>query len=172
MNYVSFCPTSIVNAPVELVWMLLTRPEAWLVISSQHGALQPSILPGSAVVGQTVFAESGPRFLHLKLQASALTEIGLAESTSLDSDARFPAWYHGAGGHELRSSRTESMPRELSLWLWVPHRMAWRARALSHSPPARLRPGGLAGPPAASSRRNFMLSQLRSGSCCRLKTRG
>jgi hypothetical protein len=28
MNHVS-CPTSIVNAPVELVWQLLTSPEGW-----------------------------------------------------------------------------------------------------------------------------------------------
>ena len=65
MNYVS-CPTSIVNAPVELVWQLLTSPEGWGdFYNVRITAVDPA---GTAVVGQTVFAESGPKFLHLKLQ--------------------------------------------------------------------------------------------------------
>ena len=43
---------------------------------------------GSAVVGQTVFAESGPEFLHLKLQFR-FTEID-ALNYKLGFDARFP----------------------------------------------------------------------------------
>ncbi len=65
VNYTS-CPTSIVNAPVELVWTLLTRPEGWgNFYDVRITAVDPA---GAAVVGQTVFAESGPQFLHLKLR--------------------------------------------------------------------------------------------------------
>ena len=65
MNYTS-CPTSIVNAPVELVWRLLTRPEGWGdFYDVRVTAVEPA---GRAVVGQKVLGESGPSFLHLKLQ--------------------------------------------------------------------------------------------------------
>lgn len=43
---------------------------------------------GPAVVGQTVFAQSGPEFLHLKLQFR-FTEID-ARNYKLGFDARFP----------------------------------------------------------------------------------
>ena len=85
MKYVS-CPTSIVNAPVELVWMLLTRPEAWgNFYDMRITAVDPA---GTAVVGQTVFAESGPRFLHLKLQVR-FDEVDPLNH-KLGFDARFP----------------------------------------------------------------------------------
>jgi hypothetical protein len=62
----SSCPTSIVNAPVEIVWNLLTRPEKW---GDFYDVRVTSVEPaGPAVVGQTVFAESGPRLLHLALE--------------------------------------------------------------------------------------------------------
>jgi hypothetical protein len=65
MNYIS-CPTIIVNAPVEIVWTLLTRPEGWGdFYDVRVTAVDPT---GPAVVGQTVLGESGPTFLHLKLQ--------------------------------------------------------------------------------------------------------
>jgi Polyketide cyclase / dehydrase and lipid transport len=65
MAYAS-CPTSIVDAPVEIVWTLLTRPEGWGdFYDVRIVSVDP---PGSAVVGQTVIAESGPRLLHLKLK--------------------------------------------------------------------------------------------------------
>jgi hypothetical protein len=85
MNYVS-CPTSVVDAPVELVWMLLTHPEGWGDFYNMRiTAVDPA---GTAVVGQTVFAESGPRFLHLKLQFR-FTEID-PPNYKLGFDARFP----------------------------------------------------------------------------------
>jgi hypothetical protein len=85
MSYIS-CPTSIVNAPVELVWMLLTRPEGWGDFYNMRiTAVDPA---GTAVVGQTVFAESGPRFLHLELQFR-FTEIDPL-NYKLGFDARFP----------------------------------------------------------------------------------
>jgi hypothetical protein len=65
MNY-SSCPAGIINAPVELVWTLLTCPERWgEFYDVRITAADPA---GLASVGQTVFAESGPHFLHLKLQ--------------------------------------------------------------------------------------------------------
>jgi hypothetical protein len=85
MNHVS-CPTSIVNAPVELVWQLLTSPERWGDFYNMRiTAVDPV---GPAVVGQTVFAESGPQFLHLKLQFR-FTDID-ALNYKLGFDARFP----------------------------------------------------------------------------------
>jgi hypothetical protein len=85
MNYVS-CPTSIVNAPVELVWQLLTSPEGWGdFYNVRITAVDPA---GPAVVGQTVFAESGPEFLHLKLQFRFM-EIDVL-NYKLGLDARFP----------------------------------------------------------------------------------
>ncbi len=62
----SSCPTSIVNAPVEIVWGLLMRPEKW---GDFYDVRVTSVEPaGPAVVGQTVFAESGPRLLHWALE--------------------------------------------------------------------------------------------------------
>jgi len=66
--------------------MLLTRPEAWgNFYNMRITAVDPA---GSAVVGQTVFAESGPRFLHLKLQFR-FAEIDPLHY-KLGFDARFP----------------------------------------------------------------------------------
>jgi hypothetical protein len=85
MNHTS-CPTGIVNAPVELVWALLTHPEGWGNFWDLHvSTVDPT---GPAVVGQTVLAESGPKFLRLKLR------FRFAEIDSLNHklglDARFP----------------------------------------------------------------------------------
>jgi hypothetical protein len=85
MNYTS-CPTRVVNAPVELVWALLTRPEGWGdFYNVRVTALDPA---GPAAVGQTVFAESGPRPLHLKIEFR-FTQID-ASNYRLRFDARFP----------------------------------------------------------------------------------
>lgn len=85
MNYTS-CPTGLVNAPVELVWKLLMRPEGWGdFYNVRITAVEPA---GPAVVGQTVFAESGPQFLHLKLQFRFLEIDALNHRLGLD--ARFP----------------------------------------------------------------------------------
>jgi hypothetical protein len=85
MKYAS-CPTGVVNAPVEVVWTLLTHPEGWGDFYNMRiTAADPA---GPAVVGQTVFAQSGPEFLHLKLQFR-FTEID-ALNYKLRFDARFP----------------------------------------------------------------------------------
>ena len=85
MAYAS-CPTNIVNAPVEIVWTLLTRPEGWGdFYDVRIAAIEP---PGPAVVGQTVFAESGPWPLHLKLKFR-FTKID-AVNYKLGLDVRLP----------------------------------------------------------------------------------
>lgn len=64
VNYTA-CPTAIVNAPVELVWSLLTHPQGW---GDFYNLRILSVNPaGPAVVGQTISAEPGPRFIHLKI---------------------------------------------------------------------------------------------------------
>ena len=50
MAYAS-CPTSVVNAPVEIVWAFLTHPERWgEFYDVRIASVEP---PGPAVVGQT-----------------------------------------------------------------------------------------------------------------------
>ena|SRR5450432_191825 len=57
------CPTSIVDAPLGVVWMLLTEPAGWAdFLDIRISRIDPL---GHAVVGQTIYAESGPRALHL-----------------------------------------------------------------------------------------------------------
>lgn len=85
MRYVS-CPTGVVNAPVEIVWRLLTQPEGWGdFYNVRITAADPA---GPAVAGQTVFAEPGPGFLHFKMQFR-FTEVD-ALNYKLGFDARFP----------------------------------------------------------------------------------
>jgi hypothetical protein len=85
MNYTS-CPSRVVHAPAELVWALLRHPEGW---GDFYNVRITALVPaGSAVVGQTVFAESGPRFLHLKLQFRFMQIDAL--NYRLGFDARFP----------------------------------------------------------------------------------
>jgi hypothetical protein len=65
MTY-SSCPTDIVNAPVNVVWSLLTDPTGWeKVFDVRIVEIRPR---GPAAVTQTVYAESGPSFLHLKVE--------------------------------------------------------------------------------------------------------
>jgi hypothetical protein len=57
------CPTSLVDAPLGVVWNLLTEPACWAeFLDIRISRIDPS---GSAVVGQRIYAESGPRLLHL-----------------------------------------------------------------------------------------------------------
>jgi hypothetical protein len=85
MNHVS-CPTSIVNAPVEVVWALLTHPAGW---GGFYNVRIVGVDPaGTAVVGQTVFAEAGPKFLHLGLRFR-FGEIDAA-NYKLGFDVQFP----------------------------------------------------------------------------------
>lgn len=64
MPYTS-CPTAVINAPVDVVWALLSAPAGWgSVFDIRVGLVDP---PGPAVAGQVVRGETGPRILHLKL---------------------------------------------------------------------------------------------------------
>ena len=59
------CPSAVVNAPVDMVWALLTAPAGWgNVFDMRVASVDP---PGPAVAGQVVRGETGPRHLHLKL---------------------------------------------------------------------------------------------------------
>jgi hypothetical protein len=85
MTY-SSCPTSIVNASVDIVWSLLKRPEEW---SDFYDVRVSSIEPaGPAAVGQIVFAESCPRLLHLALEFR-FTKINAA-NYELGLGVKFP----------------------------------------------------------------------------------
>jgi hypothetical protein len=57
------CPTALVDAPIAVVWGLLTEPARWGdFFDVRVRSVEP---PGRAVVGQRCVGESGPRFLHL-----------------------------------------------------------------------------------------------------------
>jgi hypothetical protein len=57
------CPTAVVDAPIETVWNLLTNLAGWGdFYNVRVTSVEP---PGTAVVGQQMRAESGPRWLHL-----------------------------------------------------------------------------------------------------------
>jgi hypothetical protein len=64
-NAFASCPTDVVNAPVEVVWSLLTDAAGWGdFFDIRVRRVEP---PGPAVIGQRWVGESGPRFLHLKV---------------------------------------------------------------------------------------------------------
>jgi hypothetical protein len=59
------CPTDVVEAPIDVVWRLLTEPAGWGgFFDIRIGHIEPL---GSARVGQRVYGESGPRLLHFKV---------------------------------------------------------------------------------------------------------
>jgi Polyketide cyclase / dehydrase and lipid transport len=69
------CPTDMVNAPLAVVWALLTEPAGWAnFFDIRVIDIDP---PGPAVVGQRIYAESGSRFLHLGVTLE-YTEIDAA----------------------------------------------------------------------------------------------
>jgi hypothetical protein len=61
------CPTDVVDAPVEVVWALLTDLAGWGDFFDLR--VQQVDPPGLAHLGQRLCAESGPQFLHLKVSA-------------------------------------------------------------------------------------------------------
>jgi hypothetical protein len=64
MTY-SSCPTAVVNAPVEIVWRLMTEPARWgEFFDVRITEVDP---PGPAIVGQKFYGESGPPVLRLRL---------------------------------------------------------------------------------------------------------
>jgi hypothetical protein len=63
MKHVS-CPTALVHAPLDIVWALLTEPAGWKEFFDIR--ITRVVPPGSAVVGQRIYGESGLQFLHLR----------------------------------------------------------------------------------------------------------
>jgi hypothetical protein len=59
------CPTELVNAPVDVVWRLLTNLSGW---GDFYDVRVNRVDPvGPATVGQLMSGESGPRWLHVKV---------------------------------------------------------------------------------------------------------
>jgi hypothetical protein len=80
------CPTVIVNAPVETVWALLTHPDGWSdFFDVRVASVAP---PGPAAIAQLVSAETGPRFLRLRLEFR-FTKVD-ATNYQLGLDVRMP----------------------------------------------------------------------------------
>ena len=117
----SNCPTGIVDAPVEIVWGLLTRPERW---GDFYNVRVTSVEPaGPAVVAQTVFAEPGPRLLHLALELPS-TKID-AVKYELGPDVKLPFGVTVCEdlncapiGQDQCRANSETRLREAGLWLY------------------------------------------------------
>jgi hypothetical protein len=85
MSYAS-CPTAVIDAPVEVVWALLTDPAGWgHVFDVRIRGVNP---PGPAVAGQEIAGETGPRLFHLRL-AFRVIETD-AERNRLVMDIKLP----------------------------------------------------------------------------------
>ena len=65
-TYALTCPTEIVNAPIDVVWALLTTPERWGDFYDIRDVRADP--PGHAVVGQKCRGESGPRIFHFAVR--------------------------------------------------------------------------------------------------------
>jgi hypothetical protein len=84
-NYAA-CPTEIVEAPVGVVWGLLTSISGWgSFFDVRVTSVEP---PGPAAKGQRMLGESGPRWLHLGVSF----EYTLIDEThyKLEMDGRLP----------------------------------------------------------------------------------
>src|SRR5215469_5271563 len=64
MKYAS-CPTAVVNAPVDVVWRLLTEPAGWGDFYDVR--ITDVVPPGPAVVGQKIYGQTGC-YLRFRLQ--------------------------------------------------------------------------------------------------------
>jgi hypothetical protein len=85
VDYAS-CPTEVVNAPIEVVWNLLTNPAGWGgFFDLRVVGVEPA---GQAQVGQRVRGETWSRSLHLKV-GFKFTEID-AERHRLVFDVELP----------------------------------------------------------------------------------
>lgn len=65
MKYAN-CPTAVVNAPVDVVWRLLTEPAGWGNFYDVQ--ITKVVPPGPAVVGQKIYGTSGPWPLRFRVQ--------------------------------------------------------------------------------------------------------
>ena len=134
MAYAS-CPTSIVDAPVETIWRLLTRPEKWGEFFDLH--VLSVELPGPAAVGQTIVGESGPRRLRLKLRFR-FTKVD-NQNYQLGFDARLP--FGVTVREDLSCARLGVGRCRVSYNCnWLSRRLARRGRPPSDASRTRCRP--------------------------------
>ena len=80
------CPTAIVEAPVGVVWKLLTNLSGWgSFFNLRVTSVEP---PGPAAKGQRMLGEPGPRWLHLGISV----EYTLIDEThyKLEMNVRLP----------------------------------------------------------------------------------
>ena len=104
------CPTEIVDAPVGVVWKLLTNISGWgSFFDLRVTRVEP---PGPAAKGQRMLGETGPRWLHLggsfeytlidethyKLEMDVRLSLGMTVHEALDcvplEDGRCRVNYH------------------------------------------------------------------------------
>jgi len=104
------CPTEIIEAPIDVVWRLLTNLSGWgSFFDVRVTSVDP---PGPATVGQRMVGETGPRWLHLgasfeftridesnyKLELDIKLPLGISVYEALDcvplGDDRCRANYH------------------------------------------------------------------------------
>ncbi len=81
------CPTNVVDAPLELVWSLLTQPAGWgAFFDMRVTAVEPK---GCAVAGQVIEGATGPWPINLRVRFR-LTNVDAAEhQLGLDGDLPF-----------------------------------------------------------------------------------
>ena len=83
---VTSCPSETVEAPLDIVWGLLTDPAEWSTFYDLRVIrIEP---PGPASPGQRVFGESGPRWLHLGVVVTYKTID--ASQCDLELDVQMP----------------------------------------------------------------------------------
>ena len=136
-NYLA-CPTEIVEAPVSVVWKLLTNISGWgSFFDVRVTGVEP---PGPAIKGQRMIGESGPRWLHLgvsfeytlidephhKLEMDATLPLGMTVHEALDCvplesaqcrvnyhcDFGFPAGWRGQLARVLLSRGLKEGPAD------------------------------------------------------------
>jgi hypothetical protein len=145
------CPSEIVDAPVDVVWGLLTEPSRWgEFFDVRIVSVEPQ---GAAAVGQIVQAESGPRFLHLKVSFT-FRRIDV-DRHELEIDVRLPL---GVKVHEELDCRPIDGNRcRVNYHCKFGFADGWRGRAA-----ARLLGGELETGPHDSLRRLKRAAEARS----------
>ena len=93
------CPSTVVSAPVEIVWLPLTDPARWGdFFDVRISRVEPA---GLAVIGQRFYGESGPRFLHIGLKFE-YTEVNEAQHP-MRAERPVAVWHHRSRRLELHS---------------------------------------------------------------------
>lgn len=134
MSYAS-CPSAVVNAPVDVVWALLTTPAGWGdVFDMRLLGVEPA---GPAAVGQVVHGETGPGLLHLKLMFRIL-EIDQALH-HLRMDVRLPLGL--AVREDLRCTSLDDTHCRIDYRCEFSFPTGWRAAAIRHLVNRRLDSG-------------------------------